>query len=243
MIFLLSDPNFLSGWGNFSRKLSRAVSDIWRGTGFRQTADDRRQTTDGRQTWWPKQKGSLIIETWLRPTRLSGISSETAWHGGEVLHADACRKLSCWHTNKQTLLKTSTWNLASLCYATAWNWCRLVWVLITGTVLPSREWICTQHQWSRAIKSIRRTPGYVRSKIVQMPYKNSIKSDMQSTIKLQFVCRKSLTRPTSVINVEFCEKHRKDFELVLIEADALQNVASRSQWIGSLLDSVASPTN
>ena len=63
-------------------------------------------------------------------------------------------------------------------------------------------------------------------KIVQMPYKNSIKSDVQSTIKLQFVWKKSWRRHTSVINVEFWEKHHKDIKLVVIEADALQNLAS-----------------
>jgi len=63
-----------------------------------------------------------------------------------------------------------------------------------------------------------------------MPCKSSIKSDTQSTIKLQqFVWKKSCRRRTSVndkINVEFCEKHHKDIELVDIEAGALQNLLS-----------------
>jgi len=59
-----------------------------------------------------------------------------------------------------------------------------------------------------------------------MPYKNSVKSDMQSTIKLQFVWKKSWRRRTWVIHVEFCEKHHNDIELVDIEADALQKLAS-----------------
>jgi len=72
-----------------------------------------------------------------------------------------------------------------------------------------------------------------------------------------------------MINVEFCEKHHKDIELVVIEADTLKNLASlfsicglpllgwlfqasyvtptsnpavgRLHWIGRLLDCSASP--
>jgi len=34
----------------------------------------------------------------------------------------------------------------------------------------------------------------------------------------------------SLINVDFCEKHHKDIELVVIEADALQNLV----WLFSI---------
>jgi len=49
VIFLLSDPDFLYGWRNFAR-ISRVVSEIWRGT----------DTTDNRQTRRPKQKALTL---------------------------------------------------------------------------------------------------------------------------------------------------------------------------------------